>query len=83
MSLPLKSTALVCIDFQPLGQVFTALLGLRKDFLDVGGFGHALGNDVTKLTDECLPGAAKLLEVARSVQLAAIVHTKEASSVKR
>eukprot|EP00434_Breviolum_minutum_P045527 symbB.v1.2.040837.t1/scaffold7564.1/size12692/1 len=65
VSLPMKSTALLCIDFQ-------------KDFLDVGGFGHALGNDVTKLADECLPGAAKLLEAARSLPLAAIIHTKEA-----
>jgi len=65
VELPLSSTALVCIDFQ-------------KDFLDEGGFGHALGNDVTKLTNECIPGAQTLLEAARSVGLAAIVHTKEA-----
>ncbi|CAK9016222.1 Ureidoacrylate amidohydrolase RutB [Durusdinium trenchii] len=65
LSLPLKSTALLCIDFQ-------------KDFLDVGGFGHALGNDVTKLADECLPGAGKLLDAARKLPLAAIIHTKEA-----
>ncbi|CAK9013838.1 unnamed protein product [Durusdinium trenchii] len=50
----------------------------RKDFLDVGGFGHALGNDVTKLADECLPGAGKLLDAARKLPLAAIIHTKEA-----
>mmetsp|Transcript_84449 Transcript_84449/g.149415 ORF Transcript_84449/g.149415 Transcript_84449/m.149415 type:complete len:275 (-) Transcript_84449:123-947(-) len=65
VELPLSSTALVCIDFQ-------------KDFLDEGGFGHALGNDVTKLTAECIPGAVTLLEAARSLPLAAVVHTKEA-----
>ncbi|CAJ1388296.1 unnamed protein product [Effrenium voratum] len=64
VTLPLKSTALVCIDFQ-------------KDFMEVGGFGHALGNDVTKLSEECLPGAATLLAAARSAKIT-VVHTKEA-----
>jgi len=64
MKLPLGSTALVCIDFQ-------------KDFLDEGGFGHALGNDVSKLYDECFPGGSTLLAAARSCGLP-IVHTKEA-----
>eukprot|EP00438_Fugacium_kawagutii_P000974 Skav221637 [mRNA] locus=scaffold335:13740:26851:+ [translate_table: standard] len=74
VSLPLKSTALVCVDFQLLVRQERHV----KDFLDVGGFGHALGNDVTKLADECLPGAAKLLDAARSLPIAAIIHTKEA-----
>eukprot|EP00930_Biecheleria_cincta_P047860 TRINITY_DN33255_c0_g1_i1.p1 TRINITY_DN33255_c0_g1~~TRINITY_DN33255_c0_g1_i1.p1 ORF type:complete len:309 (-),score=60.60 TRINITY_DN33255_c0_g1_i1:80-952(-) len=65
VELPLRSTALICIDFQ-------------KDFLAEGGFGHALGNDVSKLSAECLPGAATLLAAARDAGLAAIVHTKEA-----
>uniref|UniRef100_A0A7S4PUC9 Isochorismatase-like domain-containing protein n=1 Tax=Alexandrium monilatum TaxID=311494 RepID=A0A7S4PUC9_9DINO len=64
VDLPLKSTALLCIDFQ-------------KDFLDEGGFGHALGNDVTQLFDTCFPGGAILLAAARKCGLT-IVHTKEA-----
>jgi len=64
VELPIGSTAVVCIDFQ-------------KDFLAEGGFGHALGNDVTKLSAECLPGAATLLAAARAAGLA-VVHTKEA-----
>lgn len=71
VTLPLKSTALVCIDFQ-------------KDFLDEGGFGHALGNDVSKLTDDCILGGETLLAASRhgcgkcGGALPAIVHTKEA-----
>ncbi|CAE7690063.1 rutB, partial [Symbiodinium sp. CCMP2456] len=56
VTLPLKSTALICIDFQ-------------KDFMSEGGFGHALGNDVTKLSEECLPGAQVLLAAAREKKL--------------
>ncbi|KAJ1453958.1 Isochorismatase-like protein, partial [Pelagophyceae sp. CCMP2097] len=62
VQLPLKHTALVCIDFQ-------------RDFLDQGGFGAALGNDVN-LARTCLPAAATLLEAARESGLV-IVHTKE------
>ncbi|CAK0791561.1 unnamed protein product, partial [Prorocentrum cordatum] len=66
MTLPLKSTALLCIDFQ-------------KDFLDEGGFGHALGNNVTALVEDCIPGAEILLAAAREGgRLPAVVHTKEA-----
>lgn len=80
VELPLQSTALICIDFQ-------------KDFLEEGGFGHALGNDVTRLAADCLPGASSLLRAARgqpegeshdgaehrvTPYLAAVVHTKEA-----
>mmetsp|Transcript_51214 Transcript_51214/g.122698 ORF Transcript_51214/g.122698 Transcript_51214/m.122698 type:complete len:269 (-) Transcript_51214:120-926(-) len=64
VTLPLKSTALICIDFQ-------------KDFMSEGGFGHALGNDVTKLSEECLPGAQVLLAAAREKKLL-VIHTKEA-----
>lgn len=64
MKLPLKSTALLCIDFQ-------------KDFLAEGGFGHALGNDVVGLSAACLPGAAILLAAARAQGLP-VVHTREA-----
>lgn len=69
MELPLASTALICIDFQ-------------GDFLDKGGFANALGNNVTKLAKECLPGAATLLAAARAPVeaggLPLVVHTKEA-----
>lgn len=63
VTLPLASTALLCIDFQ-------------KDFLAEGGFGHALGNDVTKLYAACFPGAATLLAAARSSGMH-VIHTKE------
>mmetsp|Transcript_4555 Transcript_4555/g.10666 ORF Transcript_4555/g.10666 Transcript_4555/m.10666 type:complete len:277 (+) Transcript_4555:20-850(+) len=64
VDLPLKATALICIDFQ-------------KDFMAEGGFGHALGNDVTKLSRECLPGAKILLQACRELGFP-VIHTKEA-----
>eukprot|EP00884_Botryococcus_braunii_P008394 jgi/Botrbrau1/17556/Bobra.0166s0004.1 len=61
--LPLGKTAVIMIDFQ-------------KDFMLEGGFGEALGNNVS-LLKACIPGAQLLLKAARAAGLP-IVHTLEA-----
>ena len=60
---PSNKCALVMIDWQ-------------KDFLDVGGFGHALGNNVAPLQAALQPAAA-VLQAARATKMT-IVHTLEA-----
>ncbi|KAG2449607.1 hypothetical protein HYH02_005140 [Chlamydomonas schloesseri] len=62
-SFPVSQTALVMIDFQ-------------RDFMEAGGFGASLGNDVERLR-ACLPGAAALLAACRAAGMH-IVHTLEA-----
>jgi nicotinamidase-related amidase len=57
-----RHTALVMIDMQ-------------RDFIEPGGFGAALGNDVSRLAP-VVPAAAELIAWARGLGLA-IVHTKE------
>jgi nicotinamidase-related amidase len=57
-----RHTALVMIDMQ-------------RDFIEPGGFGAALGNDVSQLAP-VVPAAAALIEWARHRGLM-IVHTKE------
>ena len=57
-----RTTALVMIDFQ-------------RDFVDPGGFGEALGNDVALLR-RAVPAAEQVLKVARAAGLF-IVHTRE------
>ena len=57
-----RTTALVMIDFQ-------------RDFVDPGGFGEALGNDVALLR-RAVPPAEQVLKVARAAGLF-IVHTRE------
>jgi len=56
------NTALVIIDMQ-------------RDFLEPGGFGAALGNDVSRLT-KIVPNLAKVLKAFRQRKMA-IIHTKE------
>jgi nicotinamidase-related amidase len=56
------TTALVMIDFQ-------------RDFVDPGGFGEALGNDVSLLR-RAVPHAERVLKAARQGGLL-IVHTRE------
>jgi nicotinamidase-related amidase len=57
------STALVVIDMQ-------------RDFIEPGGFGEALGNDVSPLA-AIIPTVAELLSYARRLGLM-VVHTREA-----
>ena len=57
-----RTIALLMIDFQ-------------RDFVDPGGFGEALGNDVSLLR-RAVPPAARVLKAARAAELF-IVHTRE------
>jgi nicotinamidase-related amidase len=58
----LAKTALIIIDMQ-------------RDFCEVGGFGEALGNDVTP-TKSIIPTVKKVLDAAREKKMF-IVHTRE------
>lgn len=60
--LPVKGLGLLIIDMQ-------------RDFLEPGGFGEALGNDISYLR-EIVPTVQQLLQVFRSLQLP-IFHTIE------
>jgi biuret amidohydrolase len=61
-SFPPERTALLLIDMQ-------------RDFLESGGFGEALGNDVGRL-QAIVPEARRLLDLCRSAGLL-VVHTRE------
>jgi nicotinamidase-related amidase len=62
IDIPTESTALVIIDMQ-------------RDFLEPGGFGEALGNDVGQLR-ACIAPCARVLAAARSAGLL-VIHTRE------
>jgi nicotinamidase-related amidase len=51
------------------------IIDMQRDFLEPGGFGEALGNDVSRLTAAIQPCMA-LLEMWRSRRLL-VVHTRE------
>ena len=57
-----ETTALLMIDFQ-------------RDFVDPGGFGEALGNDVARLR-RAVPAAGRVLRAAREHGIL-VVHTRE------
>lgn len=59
---PRDRTALIVIDMQ-------------RDFLEPGGFGAALGNDVARL-QAIIPATRMLLEAARSARIP-VIHTRE------
>jgi nicotinamidase-related amidase len=55
----------------------TALLviDMQRDFVDPGGFGEALGNDVSQLR-QILPALQRVLEAARAAGID-VIHTRE------
>eukprot|EP00978_Attheya_sp_CCMP212_P016865 scaffold44513_cov40-Attheya_sp.AAC.1 len=61
----------------PIDLSHTALLiiDMQKDFLEAGGFGEALGNDVSKLQRAIEP-CKKVLEAARANGMM-VIHTRE------
>jgi nicotinamidase-related amidase len=62
-TLPVTPPALIIIDMQ-------------RDFIEAGGFGSSLGNDVT-LLQKIVPTVAKVLEAARRLGMV-VIHTREA-----
>ncbi len=62
IAMELNKTALVVIDMQ-------------RDFLEPGGFGASLGNDVSLLRN-CIEPCQKLLTAARSLGMT-VIHTRE------
>ncbi len=52
------------------------VIDMQRDFLEPGGFGAALGNDVSRLA-AIVPAVGQLLHLCRTHQIA-LVHTREA-----
>ena len=52
------------------------IIDMQRDFIEPGGFGSTLGNDVTRLS-AIVPTVARLLNGFRSAGLP-VIHTKEA-----
>jgi nicotinamidase-related amidase len=74
---PLRGT--VAADPQPIALDWPAtallIIDMQRDFMEPGGFGETLGNDVSQLARAIKPIAA-VLDAARSAGLL-IVHTRE------
>ncbi|MCC5809260.1 MAG: cysteine hydrolase [Ectothiorhodospiraceae bacterium] len=52
------------------------VIDMQRDFIEPGGFGETLGNDVSRL-QAIVPVVARLLELARGMGLP-VIHTREA-----
>jgi biuret amidohydrolase len=69
------------VDAQPqpvaidLDRTAVVVIDMQRDFLEPGGFGEALGNDVSRLA-AAVPPCKSLLEVARARGML-IIHTRE------
>ncbi len=60
----------------PLARVALVMIDMQRDFLEPGGFGAALGNDVSRLAPAVAP-AARLIAAFRRHGLL-LIHTREA-----
>ena len=72
ITLPCRPYPLSCRP-EALGLV---IIDMQRDFIEPGGFGEALGNDVTLLT-AIVPTVRRVLDAFRAHKLA-VIHTKEA-----
>src|ERR1700712_95431 len=58
-----------------LGRTALVIIDMQRDFLEPGGFGAALGNDVSRLQAAVVP-CREVLEAARRFGML-VVHTRE------
>lgn len=58
-----------------LSQMALVMIDMQRDFLEPGGFGDALGNDVTRL-QAIVPALKRLLQTFRELNLP-VIHTQE------
>jgi nicotinamidase-related amidase len=63
-----------CFCFPP-ARTALVVIDMQRDFLEPGGFGAALGNDVSLLAP-AIPATARLLTAARRASML-VVHTRE------
>ncbi len=61
-------------DFDP-ARTALIVIDMQRDFIEPGGFGASLGNDVTRL-QAIIPTVAALLAAARKAGIA-VIHTRE------
>lgn len=61
------------LDFEP-GSTALLIIDMQRDFLEAGGFGDTLGNDVALLRETIAP-CRRVLEAVRAVGLT-VVHTR-------
>ena len=57
------------------GHTALVVIDMQRDFVEPGGFGHALGNDVS-LLEAIVPTVAALIDLARQ-QGWTVIHTRE------
>jgi nicotinamidase-related amidase len=74
MAMPLVEARPAAIDIDP-GSTALLVIDMQRDFLEPGGFGAALGNDVSQLARVVAP-CRDLLRLSREAGLA-ILHTRE------
>lgn len=75
----------ICVTAKPYNYIFTPentaliIIDMQRDFIEPGGFGEALGNDVSQL-EAAVPVVGALLDFARNLNMV-IIHTRESHSL--
>ena len=73
--MPVVARALPCPYAFPLDRSALVMIDMQRDFLEPGGFGETLGNDVRRL-QAIVPEARRMLEACRAAGLP-VIHTRE------